>query len=51
VSDLEPYIGVGEGRRRIAEDAIEAGEGIIILALLFIDYSKTKQDFIRFVEV
>ena len=42
MANLEPYIGVGEGIWRIAEDAIEALEGFVVFALLFVDDAKTE---------
>jgi len=51
VSNLEPNVGVGERTWRITEDAIEAAEGIFILALLLVDDAKTEEDLVGFVEI
>ncbi len=49
--DLEPDVGVGEGARRIAENAIEALQALLVLALLLIDDPEAEQYFIRLIEV
>lgn len=39
VADLKPYVGVCKWGRRVAENAVEAGERLVILALLLVDYA------------
>lgn len=51
VADLEPDIGMGEGTGRISEDAIKAGKGLFVFALLFVDDAKAEKNFIRLVEI
>ena len=51
MADLEPDIGVCEGIRRVAEDAIEALEALRVLALLLVDYAEAEQDFVRLVKI
>lgn len=49
--DLEPNIGVREGARWIAEDAIETLQTLLVLALLLINDPEAEQDFVRLIEV
>jgi hypothetical protein len=51
VPDLEPDIRVGERIGRVAENAVKAGERLVVLALLLVYYPETKQDLISFVKV
>ena len=51
VPDLEPDIGMGEGIRRVAEDAVEALETLLVLALLLVDDAEPEEDLVRLVEV
>jgi hypothetical protein len=51
VSDLKPNVGVGEGTWGVAKNAIEAGEGLIVLPLLFIDDAESKEDLVGFIEI
>lgn len=49
--DLEPDISMGEGAGRVAQDAVEATQGLFVLALLFVYDTETKEDFICLVKV
>lgn len=49
--DLEPDVRMGERTWRIAEDAIEAAEGFVILALLLVDYAETEENLICLVKI
>jgi hypothetical protein len=51
VPDLEPDVRVSEGTWRVAKNAIEAGQGIIILALLFVDDAESKENLVSFIEI
>ena len=51
VPDLEPDVGMGEGTWWVAEDAVEAAEGLFVLALLFVDDAETEEDFVGVVEI
>jgi len=51
VSDLEPDIRVSEGTWRVAKNAIEAGQRVIILALLFVDDAESKENLVSFIEI
>lgn len=39
VSDLKPYVGMRERGRGVTENAVETGKGLVVFALLFVDYS------------
>jgi len=49
--DLEPDVGMGEGTWWVAEDAVEAAEGLFVLALLFVDDAETEEDLVCLVKV
>jgi hypothetical protein len=49
--NLEPDVRMGERTWRIAQDAIKAGEGFFIFALLLVDYAETEENFICFVKI
>lgn len=51
MSDLEPDVGMGEGTWWVAEDAVEAAEGLFVLALLFVDDAETEEDLVCLVKV
>jgi hypothetical protein len=51
VSDLEPDVGMSEGIRRIAEDAVKALEALGVLALLLVNDAEPEEDLIGLVEV
>lgn len=51
MADLEPYVGMCERAGGIAEDTIEAGQRIIILALLLVDDAKSEENFIGLVKI
>ena len=51
VPDLEPDIGMGEGIRRVAEDAVEALETLLVLALLLVDDAQAEEDLVCLVEI
>jgi hypothetical protein len=49
--NLEPDVCMGKRTWRIAQDAIKAGEGFFIFALLLVDYAETEENFICFVKI
>ena len=49
--DLEPDVGMGERVRRIAKDAVEALQALVVFALLLIDYAETEENLIRLVKI
>jgi hypothetical protein len=51
VSDLEPDVALRERAGRLLEDALEALETRVVLALLLVDDAEPKQDFICLVKV
>lgn len=51
VADLEPDVRMSEGAGRISENTVEAGEGLFVFALLFVDDAKAEKDLICLVEV
>ena len=51
VPDLEPDVGMRERVRRIPEDAVEALEGLGVLALLLVDYAEAEQYLVRLVKI
>lgn len=51
MTDLEPDVGMGERVRRIAKDAVEALQALVVLALLLIDYAETEENLVGFVKV
>ena len=42
---------MGEGAGRVSEDTIEAGERVLVFALLFVDDAETEEDLVRLVKV
>ena len=42
---------MGERTWGVAEDAVEAAEGLFVLALLFVDDAKTEEDLVCFVKI
>lgn len=51
MTDLEPDIGVSERTGRVSKDAVEAGEGLVVFALLFVDDAKTEKNLVCLVEI
>lgn len=51
VPDLEPDVRMRQWARRIAQDAIEALEALLILALLLVDDPQAEQDLVRLIKV
>jgi hypothetical protein len=51
MSNLEPDIGMGKGTGRVSENAIKAGEGVFVFALLFVDDAETEEYLVRLVKV
>ncbi len=51
MADLEPYVGVREGIGWVSENTIEALEALVVLALLLVDDTQTKEDFVGFIKV
>ena len=51
MTDLEPDVGMREGVRGVAEDAVKAFEGLVVLALLLVDDAEAEEDLVRLVEI
>ena len=51
VSDLEPNIRMCERAGRIAQDAIETIQALLILALLLVDDAEAEQDLVRLIKI
>lgn len=51
MANLEPDVGMGEGTRGAAEDAVETSKRFFVLALLFVDYAEAEKNFVGFVKV
>lgn len=51
MSDLEPDVGMRERTWRVSQNSVEASQGVLILALLFVNDAKSKKNFVGFVKV
>ena len=49
--NLEPDVCMGERTWGIAEDAVEATQRLVVLALLFVDDAQTEEDLVCLVKV
>jgi hypothetical protein len=51
VANLEPDVRMCERTGRISEYTVEAGEGLLVFGLLFIDYAEAEEDLVCLVEI
>jgi hypothetical protein len=51
VADLEPNVLLGEGRRRVVDDVLEALEALCVLVARFVDDAQTKVDLVCLFEI
>jgi hypothetical protein len=51
MSDLEPDVGMGKRTWRVAENAVETSQRVVVLALLLVNDAETEQDFVGFIKV
>ena len=51
VPNLEPDVGVSKGIRGVAENAIEAVQGLLVFALLLVDDAEPEVNLVGLVEV
>jgi hypothetical protein len=49
--NLEKDIRIGQRTRWVAQYALEAAKTFVILSLLFVNYAKTEENFVRFVKI
>ena len=51
MTDLEPDVGMCQRVRGVAQDAVEALERLVVLALLLIDDAQAEQNLVCLVEI
>lgn len=51
MTDLEPDIGMCQWVRRVAQDAVEALQGLVVFALLLVYYAEAEEDLVCLVEI
>ena len=49
--DLELYVSVSEGVRMVLQNAVEALERLVVLALLLVDDAQAEEDLVCLVEI